>query len=62
MNPIHFVASHAAPTKKANSDRRGVDKEDHSREKQQSVPVTTNTVFYQCGITNSKHKSTSKAV
>lgn len=42
---IRFVASHAAPIEKANSDSIAIDKEDLSHEKQQSI-ATTNSVFY----------------
>jgi DNA-binding transcriptional regulator LsrR (DeoR family) len=41
---IRFVASHEAPMGKANSDKRFVDEEDHSCEKQQ-LTATTNSIF-----------------
>jgi hypothetical protein len=40
---IRFVASHAAPTEKANSDKMAVDEENHS-EKQKPI-ATAHSVF-----------------
>ena len=41
---IRFVASHAAPIEKANSDKMICDEGNHSHEKQQSI-ATTNSIF-----------------